>query len=697
LNKNISRPIQGIAQKQYNGYYSQQVLIPPSLSTGDFLRSYGEIGWLFACVSKIAQNVADTEWSAYKTGSDKELTEQQSQALAVLNHPNPFMSRYELMEITQMYLDLTGKCFWNIAKDKAGRAREIWPISPLDMWVLPDTNNYIKGYMYRTGVQTIPFDPDEIIFFCMPNPINPYDGIGPAQGARNSLEMDKYSAQHNRNFFYNGATLSGMINVETNVDDDTFERLKEEFRDNHTGVDNAHKLGFIEGSKANFLNLSLSQKDMDFYNLRQMTRDEILGAFGVHKSILGLTDDVSRANAETAEYTFQKHVVKPRLTRIQDKLNNEFVQIFKEDIELQFTDPTPENKEFLVDTVKELTDVAITKNEARKILNKLLDDVDLKPLENGDTIWQNAMLAPLDSGEENEGDNLPPNNMQDEETQEEQPSKSIKKKIITKAVRKKIQKRIEKNNQTRNEEFQKMAEPLTKEFKSVMQNYLKSMQKDIVSKVLEGNKDPVDLNKWNTELIDKITPLYVKVFKVGGGAVENEFKNIGAYIHKDLNVTFDLRNPKVQKKIQDKVSKITGVNETTKQHVKDKIEEMYNNDDFTIRDIADELSSDDFPEFDKSRATIIAQTEVLSSLNQATIEGYKQNSELIDGKAWLPTYFHTRDTHLQAGEDYSMDNPIKVDDNFVVGGYECECPGDSGLPPAEVCNCACCMAPVVNV
>lgn len=693
MSKNISRPMQGIAQKQYNGYYSQQILIPPNLSTGDFLRSYGEIGWLFACVSKIAQNVADTEWSAYKTGSDKELTEQQSQALAVLNHPNPFMSRYELMEITQMYLDLTGKCFWNIAKDKAGRAREIWPISPLDMWVLPDKDNYIRGYMYRTGIQTIPFDPDEIIFFCMPNPINPYDGVGPAQGARNSLEMDKYSAQHNRNFFYNGATLSGILNVETNVDDDTFDRLKEEFRDNHVGVDNAHKLGFIDGTKANFLNLSLSQKDMDFYNLRQMTRDEILGAFGVHKSILGLTDDVSRANAETAEYTFQKHVVKPRLTRIQDKLNNEFVQIFKEDIELQFTDPTPENKEFLVDTVKQLTDVAITKNEARKILNKLLDDVELEPLDGGDTIWQNMTLTPMGIPEKPQNDNT----QNDTDDIENEPTKNIKKKI-TKAVKKKIQKKIEKNNQTRNEEFQKMAEPLTKEFKVIMQSYLKSMQKDIVNKVLEGNKDPVDLNKWNTELIDKITPLYVKTFKVGGGAVENEFKNISAYIHKDLQVIFDLKNPKVQKKIQDKVSKITGVNETTKQKVKDKIEEMYNSDeDFTIRDIADELSSDDFPEFDKARATTIAQTEVLSSLNQATIEGYKQNSDLIDGKAWLPTYFHTRDTHLQAGEDYSMDNPIKVDDNFIVGGYECECPGDSGLPPAEVCNCSCCMSPVVNV
>ena len=198
--------------------------------------------------------------TAYK--NDKEVPN--SQALMVLNHPNPYMSGFELKELTDMYLSLTGKCFWYVAKDKAGRNKEIWPISPLDMWVLPDSENYIKGYMYRAGAQNIPFEAGEIIFFKLPNPYNPYDGIGPAQGARYSLESDKYSENKTETFFFNGCQLGGIMNIEQNMDDDTFDRFKNEFEDRYRGVDNAHRIAFIEGAKATFTNLSMSQKDMDF-------------------------------------------------------------------------------------------------------------------------------------------------------------------------------------------------------------------------------------------------------------------------------------------------------------------------------------------------------------------------------------------------------------------------------------------------
>lgn len=374
-----------VKQKKYSGYASQQMMIPPNLSTGDYLRSYGEIGWLFACTSKIAQNVADVAWSAYS--SKREISEEQSKAFKLLNHPNAFMSRYELFEITDMYMSLCGKAFWVLERDKAGRNREIWCVSPLNMWVVPDKEKYIKGYIYKSGTDKILFDPDQVIFFNMPDPYNSYDGLGPAQGARNSLEADKYSSEHNRNFFYNGAKLSGILNVEADLDDESWDRLKTQFEDNYKSVDNAHRIATVEGAKVNFVDLTMNNKDMDFYNLRQMTRDEILGAFGVHKSILGLTDDVSRANAETAEYVFQKHVIRPRLRRIQDKLNNEYVKLFGENVTLQFTDPVPENKEFLVSAVNQLVNKAITINESREILNKLLDDVNLGPLEEGDVIY----------------------------------------------------------------------------------------------------------------------------------------------------------------------------------------------------------------------------------------------------------------------------------------------------------------------
>jgi len=73
------------------------------------------------------------------------------------------------------------------------------------------------------------------------------------------------------------------------------------------------------------------------------------------------------------------------------------------------------------------------------------------------------------------------------------------------------------------------------------------------------------------------------------------------------------------------------------------------------------------------------------------------NSDLIDGKYWLATLNNTRESHMQAGEDYSEDNAIGVDEMFQVGDGEGECPLDDSLPVEEVVNCHCCMAPKVNV
>ena len=47
-------------------------MIPPTLNMADYLRSYGEVGWLFACVYTIARNIADSEWKADKKDSKGE-------------------------------------------------------------------------------------------------------------------------------------------------------------------------------------------------------------------------------------------------------------------------------------------------------------------------------------------------------------------------------------------------------------------------------------------------------------------------------------------------------------------------------------------------------------------------------------------------------------------------------------------------
>lgn len=707
-NKVVSAVNQAVSsvKKKFGGYYSQVIHIPPAMGTGDYLRSYGQIGWLFACVSKISQNVGDSEWKAYKG----EKVIENSLALNVLNHPNPYLSKYEMLLRISGFLDLTGKAYLYLSKDGVGRVKEMWVVNPMDMWVIPDKEDFIKGYIYRAGLEQIPLEPNEVIYFQMPDFLNPYGGVGPTQASANALESDKYSAEWNRNFFYNNAEPQGILTL-PEVGDDDFDRLKEAWEDRHKGVANARKTAMVRGEGVTYTPIQISQKDMDFFNLRQQNRDEILGTFGIHKSILGLTDDVSRANAETAEYVFQAHVIKPRLKMIQDKLNNEFVQMFGEDIELRFTDNVPENKDFIKAVLDTQVNKTLTVNEGREIISKMLG-MQLKPIPEGDTIYQATSLQPIGTAPpsptpQNDGSNVSDETGGDNLTPEEpQPNKALPEGLtlgLDRVTRKKIARGIAKGDSKRAENFIKLGEPLVKEFSSTLHGYFDKQLKAVAEKASQGSKDPLNPKDWDAELKKILTPVYNKAFMTGGKAVVNEFKSIGNYIHKDTGIKFDFKHPVVQKKIQSKVNKIANVNETTRQRVKDLIQEAYDSEEyndgrtFTIADVTSMLGD----LFDEVRARMIAQTEVLSSLNQATSETYRQNSDLIDGKYWLHSGggsgFKPRETHIQAGEDYSEENAISVDEPFVVGGYDCDCPGDDSLPAEEVVNCHCCMSPKVNV
>ena len=543
-----------VVQKKFGGYYSQVIHIPPTMGTMDYLRSYGQIGWLFACVSKISQNVGDSEWKAYKG----ETATENSLALKLLQHPNKYMSQYDMLVKISGFLDLTGKCFLYFAKNGMGQPTEIWVINPMDMWIVPDKEDFVKGYIYRAGAEQIPLEKDEVIFFSLPDFANPYGGVGPAQASANSLESDKYASQWNRNFFYNNADPQGILSL-PDVGDDDYNRLREEWNDRHRGVENAKRTAIVRGEGVSYTPIQINQKDMDFYNLKNQNRDEILGAFGVHKSILGLTDDVSRANAETAEYVFQSHVIKPRLRMIQDKFNNEYLPMFREEgLLLKFTDPVPDNKDFINTILDTQVNKTLTINEGRDIVNKLLG-LQLKPVSNGDVIYQQTTLQPLGT-KPPAAPSTPSNSVND--LGSEVPTPEEGKLILAgkesptlynsldRQTRKKVAKQINKNNSSRHADFIELGEPLIKDFENTMSKYFKSQLADVAELIKGGSKDPVNLLDWDTKLQKLVSPIYAKAFQAAGRSVVQEFKGIGNYIKKDTGIIFDFKAPEVHKPLE---------------------------------------------------------------------------------------------------------------------------------------------------
>ena len=378
----------------YNYGFNAGGIIPPDRTTEGFLRAYGEIGWLYAVVFRIALGCGEVKWRLYNGSERSERTQiSKNPILTLLDHINPFQTSNEFIELHTIYQDLVGECFWILNYNALGEPAEIWIPYPTKMSVVPDKQKFIKGYIYGIGENAIPFEPNEVIHFKYPNPLNQYRGLGPAQSIGIDLDAEIYSGKWNRNFFYNSARPDGVIEFDYNLSDEQFAKLKEQWSEKYKGVSKAHQVGLLEGG-GKYKQIQNTIKDMDFSQLKRLNRDVILGVYGMPLSVMGISENVNKANAEAGDYTFARWIVKPRLDRIKHKLQEQLIPKFRksDNLEIDYDEVVPET----IDQKKELAESGmragyLTINEARKLRG-------LDPLPNGDVLLVPLNLIPTPVG-----------------------------------------------------------------------------------------------------------------------------------------------------------------------------------------------------------------------------------------------------------------------------------------------------------
>ena len=328
-----------------------------------YMRTMGSAGTVFQIVSLLASSTAAAEWRLYRKakadgrvryttgdqGSDQRTEVLQHLALNVWNRPNPFYTGRRFREASQQHAELTGEQWWVIARDsRATFPTGMWLVRPDRMEPIPSAEKFIAGYVY-TGPsgEKVPLEPNEVICTAYPNPLDPYRGLGPVQSVLVDLDAMRYGSEWNRNFFINGAQPGGVVEVPTNMNDDEFDQFSTRWRESHQGVSRAHRVAILEGG-AKWVGTQMSVKDMDFSNLRDQSRDVIREAWGIHKAMLGNSDEVNRANAVTAEEVFSRWKIQPRLDLLRDTLNHQFLPLFGstgENVEFDYINNSADDRE----------------------------------------------------------------------------------------------------------------------------------------------------------------------------------------------------------------------------------------------------------------------------------------------------------------------------------------------------------------
>ncbi len=240
-------------------------------------------------------------------------------AQLLLDRVNPWYTRGDLWRATETYLNLWGSSFWALERDEKGQ-REIWPLRPDRVSVLPDRRQYIRGFVYQGRNGPVAYTPDEVLWMRYFNPLEEYAGLSPIAPVRLAADMGKDGLRFNRNFFRNSAQPDFVLLTNESMTDSEVQDFYNRWEDRYRGPAKAHRpaiASFVRDIKT----LGFSQREMEFIQGLRWSLEEVSRTYGVPKPLLSDLERATFSNVNAAERMFWRNTILPELQFFEERLN----------------------------------------------------------------------------------------------------------------------------------------------------------------------------------------------------------------------------------------------------------------------------------------------------------------------------------------------------------------------------------------
>jgi len=638
------------------------------------------VGYVWTCVGAIAGEVGKIQFKIVKDNSRGDEVEIDNHPfITLLRKPNPFISQFVLFELTQAFIELTGEAFWYFRVGEVSRKpKEIYLLRPDLVQVIMAKNGYITGYVYNlpSGEQ-VPLELDEVMHFKLPNPEDPSRGYGVVAAGQLYIQTEEYASRFTRNFLFNNARPSGILSV-PQMNEDDFKQLKERWRSEYGSVDNAGKVAIVRNSEVTFTQLGTGLEGIALETAKHMSRDDIMAMFRVPKPILGITEDVNRANAESSEYIFAKRVIDPKMYRIADTLETYIDKTYGDpSITVRYESPVPEDRTSQLSEDTAAINMWKTRDEIRA-------EKGLGPTEGGDQFYLPFNLSPA-------GSPIAAKILTD--VKKENSKATIK---IIHHKKPKIKTLIISPETKENFRVSliKMQEKYAKVTKKQVAKFLKKQEKIVIDRLTPQfvrskayNDILFDLDEETKRLIEEVYPILVELAKDQGP--------IALQLAGEDKLKFEITQ-RITDNLKDRLAR-AGLNFNRETRVElEKILTDATLNNATLRDTTKKIEGF-YSSSEKFRAERIARTETLDASTEATLEAYRQTGFVVK-KEWFAnpgacqfcqaihgTVLGLETTYLEPGQSISGTEGgiYNIDYDSVEG------------PPLHP-NCTCTVIPVVE-
>ena len=302
----------------------------PDIDFEIFNRMYEQTSWVRAVVGVICKAVTARGYTLTpaRPGADPKSAETLQD---FFSNCNPNDTLLEILDDITRDVYVFGNAFVEVVYGADGKPREIWNLDATTMSVRADEHGAILGYVQsprysRSREGKVAFETREVIHFKLGTKGATLYGLSPLASLILPIAVDKFAQVYNRAFFVNGAKIRGAF-IMKDATPEQVERNRAYLNVRAKNPELAHADLVLEGD-IEFKQVGVNQKDMEFLQLREFTRNEILAVYGVPPSKVSIieTGNIGAGTGDHQTQTFYEETILPFQMRVAEKLNKHIVR-----------------------------------------------------------------------------------------------------------------------------------------------------------------------------------------------------------------------------------------------------------------------------------------------------------------------------------------------------------------------------------
>lgn len=300
----------------------------------------------YSAVNTVAEAAACMPWRLFRKSGAKRTALTDHPLLTLLARPNPWDAGPALMAAIYGYRQIAGNAYIEAVSADGGPPVELYTLRPDRMTVIAGAAGSPAAYRYSLAGRSrdFPVDPVDgrsaVLHFKTFHPLDDWYGLSPIEAASYAIDQHNQAGAWNQALLQNGARPSGALMVRSDgdnaggtLDDDQYDRLKDQIDQLYSGPRNAGRPLLLEGGLT-WQEMSLSPKDMDFIDAKHTSARDIALAFGVPPQLLGIPGDNTYANMREARLALWEQTVLPLAAQLAAEFNNWLTPRFGDDLEL---------------------------------------------------------------------------------------------------------------------------------------------------------------------------------------------------------------------------------------------------------------------------------------------------------------------------------------------------------------------------